>query len=170
MNWKSYSVVSGAGLLATWLATSQPRVPGNVTPEQPREAAAAVAAASDIERQAERLQARLQNHARYREPARNLFRFSDRGPARVSAAPPAEASIAPLPEPAPVVPALPLKLTGIAMDGETRTAILSTPAGVVLAREGEDLLERFRVSKVEEDAVEIVTISDGVMTRLALRP
>jgi hypothetical protein len=38
------------------------------------------------------------------------------------------------------------------------------------AREGDEVLERFRVSTVAEDAVEIVTIADGVAERLTLRP
>jgi hypothetical protein len=168
MNWKSYTLVSGAGVLATWFAASQPAAPGRVMPAQPREAAGVQAAASDIEQQADRLQARLQQHALYREPQRNLFRFSEPVAPRqapVAAAPP-PVTVAD-PEPAPLPPAI--RLTAIAVDADVRTAVLSTPAGVVLAREGDDVLGRFRLAKVEEDAVEVVTISDGVTTRLTLR-
>jgi hypothetical protein len=170
MNWKSYTLVSGAGVLATWFAASQPQAPGRVQPAQPREAAGAAAAASDIEQQAARLQARLQNAVIYREPERNLFRFAER-PAPSPATTPA-AGVTPVVEPF-VAPPLPLKLTGVAADregeGATRTAVLGTPDGVVLAREGDTVLERYRVTKIEEEAVELVTIADGVAVRLTLR-
>ena len=172
MNWKSYTIVSGAGVLATWFATAEPQTPGRMQPAQPREAAGAPAAASDIEQQAARLQARLQNAVVYHEPERNLFRFA--APRRAAS----PAVTTPANEAAPVFeslvpPPLPLKLTGVAADregeGATRTAVLSTPGGVVLAREGETVLDRFRVEKIDEDAVELVTIADGLSIRLTLR-
>jgi hypothetical protein len=171
MTWKSYAVVSGAGVLSMWFATSHPSpMPGNRTPAQPRAAAGAAAAAPDIEEQAARLQARLQQEAYYRAPSRNLFRFAERPvpPPLVLPIPEVEA-----PQIAPAPPPLPLKLAGIASDqgaaGLVHTAILSTPAGVVFARAGDEVLGQFRVVKVEDNAVELVKISDGVVVRLSLR-
>ena len=168
MNWKSYTLVSGAGVLATWFAASQPTAPGNVPPPQPREAAGVAATASDIEQQAARLQARLQQHARYQAPARNLFRFTDGAAVRPVTPASGPAADTPLP-PAPITPAPPIKLAAIATEGEARTAVLSTPGGIVLARRGDEVLGRFRVAAVDEDAVEIVAIADGAVTRLPLR-
>ena len=171
MNWKSYVLVSGAGVLATYFATTEPsRMPGSVPPELPRDAVGATAAVSDIEQQASRLQARLQHEALYRQPSRDPFRFNAR--ARASAAAPAAA---PVGDPAPVAPLVPpplppLRLAGVAVDQEAgvevRTAILSTASGVVLARVGDEVAGRFRVTKVEEDAVELVALSDGAPLRL----
>ena len=84
MTWKSYALMSGAGVLSMWFVAQPSTMPGGVTPAQPRQAAGAPAAASDIEEQANRLQARLQQEALYREPGRNLFRFA---PKRAEQAP-----------------------------------------------------------------------------------
>jgi hypothetical protein len=65
-----------------------------------------------------------------------------------------------------------MKLAGVAADqnegGTVRTAIFSTFSGVVLAREGDEVLERFRVIEVREDAVDLVTIADGTTVTLRL--
>lgn len=170
MTWKSY-VLTGTGLVATLFAAAQPsRMPANVAPEQPREAVSVVAAASDIEEQAAHLQARLQQEPLYREPARNLFRFSERRELsrRIAAAAIQEMPEVSLPE-ASAPP--PVKLSGIAEDGEgaamVRTAVLSTPAGVVLAREGDEVLGRFRVSRIDADAVILTSVPDGTSLRLS---
>jgi len=172
MTWKAYSVMSGVGVLSMWFAASLPSpLPGSVPPPQPREAAAAAAAASEIEEQANRLQARLQQEALYREPGRNLFRFvPKRAPQAASSA---AAAIPALPAFEPAAPApLPMRLAGIAADQDgtviVRTAILSTFSGVILARAGDEVLGRFRVKAVEEDAVELVTLADGTEITLTL--
>ena len=175
MTWKSYALMSGAGVLSMWFAAGQPStMPGGVTPAQPREAAGAAAAVSDIEEQANRLQARLQREAYYREPGRNLFRFGSK-PAPPRSTPPPVVEIPPSPvvEQPPAPPPLPMRLAGVATDQNgaetTRTAVLSTFSGVVLARPGDEVLGRFRVTAVEEDAVELVTIADGTPVRLTLK-
>jgi hypothetical protein len=167
MTWKYYAAMSGAGVLA-WLAAAPPSaMPGRVTPAQPSEAVGVTAAASDIEQQASRLQARLRSEALYREPGRNLFRFAGRDRASQQAASAAvETPDVPTVPVAPPPP--PLKLSGMAVDGDVRTAILSTPAGIVLARVGDEVVGRYRLSVVEEDAVELITIADGTSFRLTL--
>ena len=174
MTWKSYALVSGAGVLSMWVVATPPsRMPNRMTPAQPREAAGAAAAASDIEEQANRLQARLQQEALYRQPGRNLFRFVPK-----PVAPPAPAATPDAPAPAvPILPTapppLPMRLAGVAVDqngdATVRTAILSTFSGVVLARPGDEVLDRFRVTAVEEEAVDFVTIADGTPVRLTLK-
>jgi hypothetical protein len=173
MTWKSYALVSGAGALSMWMATAPPsHIPGSVTPEQPRAAAGAVTAGSDIEEQANRLQDRLQQEARYREPGRNLFRFAPKPAVRPAEPASAQPPVLPVPELPTAPPPLPIRLAGVAtdQDGDTtvRTAILSTFSGVVLARPGDHVLDRFRVTDVEEDAVDLVTIADGTPVRLTL--
>jgi hypothetical protein len=76
----------------------------------------------------------------------------------------------------PVIPQVPLPprimLDGIAADtmgGQAqRTAILNTDAGVVLAKEG-DQVAGYRVEKIAADAVELVKIDDGSVLRVGLR-
>ena len=66
-----------------------------------------------------------------------------------------------------------MRLAGIAADQDgaeiVRTAILSTFSGVILARPGDEVLGRFRVTAVEDEAVELVTLSDGTPIRLTLK-
>lgn len=171
MTWKSYALVSGAGVLSMWLVATLPSgLPGRAAP--PREGEAArPAAASDIAQQADRLRTRLRREALYRAPGRNLFRFAPRLAARPSEAanvPPAPAAELPA-----TPPPLPMRLAGIAVDANgaetVRTAILSTFSGVVLARPGDAILDRFRVTDVEEEAVNLVIIADGTAVRLTLR-
>lgn len=167
MTWKSY-VLTGAGLVATWFAAATPsRMPVNVVPEQPREAANVVAATSDIEQQAAHLQARLQQEPLYREPARNLFRFAERRAARAVTPPPIAEPQAALPLPPPV------KLSGIAEEGSdasfVRTAIVNTPGGLVFVHEGDEVIGQYRVAKIEADAVELTAVADGTSLKLSLR-
>jgi hypothetical protein len=65
-------------------------------------------------------------------------------------------------------------LSGIASDqvGDrtVRTAILSSPSGVLLVREGDDVLGQYRVAKITEDAVELTRVSDGTTLRVGLKP
>jgi hypothetical protein len=170
MDWKSTAVISGAGILATWFFSMPPaHAPASaVAPavRTPRAASSSI----DIEKQAARLQVRTRPEARYTEPSRNPFRFSERRePTRpttgVVAAPPI--AIAPLPPPPPTI-----TLDGIAADTaggqEQRTAILHTDAGVVLAKEGDEVAG-YRVGKIAADAVELVKTGDGSTLRLGLR-
>ena len=78
--------------------------------------------------------------------------------------------------PAPVADAVPpaprVSLSGIAedqVDGRTqRTAVLSALGGVLLVREGEEILGYYRVGRIEAEAVELVAVRDGTTTRLTL--
>jgi hypothetical protein len=173
MTWKVYATISGATVLAGWLASAPPAKAPSPALSPPGSQPAA--AASDIEREATRLQARVRREAIYAQPQRNPFRFSA---GRSIAIPPRD-----VPEPrrpddtlAPAVPAPPpptVSLSGIAEDqgGQRleRTAILSSPAGVLLVHEGDDVLGQYRVTKVESEAVELVKLSDGTTVRLSLK-
>ncbi len=173
MTWKSYALVSGAGVLSMWFVATPPaRLPGRALPAQAR-GAASPQAASDIVEQADRLQARLRQEALYRQPGRNLFRFTPKPTARSAEPAGVEAPAAPAVQPPTTPPPLPMRLAGIAVDengSETvRTAILSTFSGVVLVRPGDEVLDRFRVTAVEDEAVDLVTLADGTAVRLTLK-
>ena len=173
MTWKAYAAVSGATVLAGWLASSPPaNAPtGTISPARSARARDA-SAASDIEAQAERLRTGLQGERNYTAPQRNPFRFEQRrdvDPGLVERG----TAFEPQPEPEPAAaPPPPMSLSGMAEDqvnGEiSRTAVVSSPGGVELLREGDEILG-YRVARIESDAVELVRIADGTTRRLALR-
>ena len=171
MNWKSTMLVSGAGLVATWMGlVSAPVAPGYVAAPVARPTRQATAgAASDIERQAARLQTKLRADSNFRPPSRNPFRFG----ARIAPSPanaPVVAPVEPLPPPVVAPPRPMVKLTGIASDvvnGATeRTAIITTDAGLFLVREGETAGE-YRVTKIEDEAVDLEGASGSLRLTLS---
>jgi hypothetical protein len=167
MNWKSSTLATGAALLAGYFVTGpSSNLPGSLMPAQPRDVRSVPAAPSDIEEQATKLQARLREEALYRQPARNLFRFAERAPARPAPrVEPPPAIDVPVTPPAPLP--LPIRLVGVAIDGDVRTAILSTPTGVILAKAGEDALG-FRVSGIADESVTLVNPVSGASLTLTL--
>ena len=173
MTWKSYVVMSGAGLVATYLVSAPPTIaPGRVAAPVPA-AVTPAQLADDIEEQASRLGSRVRAEIDYQPPARNPFRFGgrtvSRGPSTPTE-PTVESPATALPEVVPPPP--PIRLTGIAtstVNGQRqRSAILLTPGGVVDVREGE-MAGAYRVTRIEEDAVEVVG-PDGLPRRLVVRP
>lgn len=173
MTWKAYAAVSGATVLAGWVVSAPP--PANVpaagaTP--PARQSQATAAPSEIEREAARLAVRLRRETAYTRPARDPFRFGAAG-LRVGEAPdpvgysagiagPADAAPAGA-VPDPQQPAPLVSLAGIAedqVDGPDgprveRTAVLSAPDDVLLVREGDEVLNLYRVVSIESEAVQL---------------
>ncbi len=118
-----------------------------------------------------RLHERLRPSAAPRQPARNLFEFT---PPRVKPAPlafpPSAASDAVVAVPAPP----PLRLTGLAEDPApdgtiVRTAIISAPGQLFLAKVGDPVTARYRVARISADVVELLDLSDNSTVRLALK-
>ena len=178
MSWKSYAVVSGATVLAGWLASTPPANAPAGAAAVSRPAAPRRVPVSDIEQEADRLQVRVRREIEYTQPQRNPFRFGaaravvgDEPGGDVPAAAPV--SIEPPEVIAPVATTPPLKLSGIAEDerGERleRTAILSSPFGVFLVREGDVVPGDYRVGRIEPEAVELVK-DDGTTLRLTFTP
>ena len=173
MTWKSYAAASGATVLAGWLASTPPgAVVENRPAAQSRASRAAASPSSDIVEQASRLQARIRRETAYVRPQRNPFQFEATRqalePAAAFAGPGSSADLS-----APVVNvAPPVTLAGVAEDplqtGVQRTAILSSPSGVLLVRVGDELLGQYRVAAVEEGAVELLSLADGSTLRLSL--
>ncbi|MBM3820140.1 MAG: hypothetical protein FJW14_14145 [Acidimicrobiia bacterium] len=178
MTWKTYTAVSGATVLAGWLASAPPsNTPAPAATSRRSPAATAPNAGNDIEEQAARLQARMRQEPVYREPARNPFRFAEREVPRPapSAAQPGTLEPTALEPAAPALPPPPpVKLSGIAEDRSgdrlERTAILSSQAGVLLVREGDAVLGQYRVARIDANAVELTDTLGGPPVRLTIRP
>ena len=170
MTWKSYALVSGAGLLATYLA-SPPLLPQNDTPAAPAASGdAASDPAVDIEEEAARLHARLRAEAVFRAPARDPFRFGERPVRRT---PPRAEVAAQAGEPPPAVPEPPfLVLSGIAtdiVDGEPHhTAVLTTASDVLLVRAGEKVGSEYTVRAITADRIDLESTVDGTIRQLHL--
>jgi hypothetical protein len=165
MTWKSYALVSGAGVVATYMVSSP--LPRTDSPTLARPAATRMEVASDIQEQAVRLEARLRRQAPYQEPARNPFRFSPRRAPQTALVP--EAAATPV-----IVPAARqlevIVLVGIAEDEIAgRTAILKTSQGIVFVRTGDAVGADYTVRVIEASAIDLVGI-DGAVRRISATP
>ena len=175
MTWKSTAAAGLATLTATWLASYAPAR----RPAAPRSTAPSIArtetAAAEIQREADRLHARLAQVAAYRDPGRNPFRFHARRRAEQAPRPEPAITVEDLPaDPEPAVPTLRLTLDGIAEekvgDEQVRTAIIGTPSDVLLVKVGDHVGDQFTVASITADAVELVRADTGATVRLALKP
>jgi len=162
-------VVVGGALLA-WLAgaatSNRTSVPLPIVQRTPIELRG-----EELAVEIARLQERLRPTSTPRQPGRNLFSFHAAA-ARAARMAPIVAAPAPAPVEAP--PALPaLKLAGIAEDegpeGPMRTAVISGQGQLFLVKEGESVLQRYRVTKISADVVELIDLGDNSIRRLALR-
>jgi len=152
------------GALAAWYAaasTSDVHRPPTVVVAPTALDARGAALAMEIERLHDRLRptATPQHN-------RNLFQFApSRAAAAVTTAEP------PTVAPAPVAPAVELafKLIGIAEDAGTRTAILSSPAQLLMVKEGDVVASKYRVAGISADTIELTDSTDGSVLRLALK-
>jgi hypothetical protein len=173
VTWKSYVIVSGAGLLATYLVSTPPAsTPPRAPAAEPRTAAPEPAPSVDILDEATRLQARVRNEIEYQEPSRNPFRYVARRPApRPSTPQPEVAAEEPAVTPVPAPPAI--TVAGIATKSvagvSTRTAVLITAAGAIEVKAGDAVGAEYRVVRIEADAVELAA-ADGTTRRIGLRP
>jgi hypothetical protein len=150
------------GALAAWLAaasTSGVRQPRPFVSTPPAIDLRGAALAAEIEGLHERLRPTATP-----EHNRNLFQFVARAgaPLPIAAPPPAP----PLP-PRPVEP--PFKLIGIAEDSGSRTAILSSPAQLLMVKSGDLVASKYRVMGISVDAIELSDTADGSVLRLALK-
>ena len=162
-------VVVGGALLA-WLAgaatSNRAIVPPPIVQRTPIEMRG-----EELALEIARLQERLRPTTTPRQPGRNLFSFHA---ATARAARMAPIAAAPAPAPVEAPPALPaLKLAGIAEDegpeGPMRTAVISGQGQLFLVKEGESVLQRYRVTKISADVVELIDLGDNSIRRLALR-
>jgi hypothetical protein len=175
MTWKSTAVAGVATITATWLASYAPPSRSAASRSNVPTAARTEIAAAEIQREADRLHARLAEVGAYRDPARNPFRFGVRQTAPQARRAQPRITIEDLPSvPEQEPPTLRLTLAGIAEDkaGEeiVRTAIISTPSDVLLVKVGDAVGDRFTVAAVGVDTVELVRTDTGESVRLMLKP
>src|SRR5262249_44981423 len=147
------------------VTTNRSAVPTPVTTRPPIDVRGA-----ELATEVSHLHDRLQPLASPRQPARNLFRFHARTPARAAA--PAAAPLPP-PEPPPPPPVSPRRLVGMAEnpgpDGPLRIAYISAEGQLFDVKEGDTLLQKYRVTKISADVVELTDTVDNSVRRLALR-
>jgi hypothetical protein len=171
MTWKAYALVSSAGMIATYFV-SVPSRP--VEPPAPRIKAAQVQATTDIQELSLRLGAKVRAAAAFGAPARNPFRFGVRQPVRRQVAAAPAAVLQPAALISVVAPVPPVSLLGIAADDVDgmvqRTAIVKTSQGVLLVRTGDAVGADYKVSKVEDEAVELTSTADGAVRRISFKP
>ena len=155
--------VLALGALAAWFAAASTSGVPSVRP--------IVAGPPPIDKRGAELAAEIERlHDRLRPTAtpehnRNLFQFAPRVTSPRTLEP--QVALAPPPVPTPVEP--PFKLIGIAEDSGTRTAILSSPAQLLMVKEGELVASRYRVTGISGDAIELTDPADGSVLRLALK-
>ena len=168
---------AGGGLLVAWLAAANmPAQDADRTRERARPAdpIPTAAIAEDVHSQAARLQARMASAPVPESNPRNPFAFGatprstrdaqpDLRPAAVEAAP---ADLVP-PPPA-------LTLMGIAEEyvigGYRRTAVIGGEADAIfMVTEGDRVGDRYKVTKIGADAVELEDVVSKAFRRLALR-
>ena len=170
----------GAALLAAWLSSAAGTVPSASVIDSPIGVGVAPAqsvtppsARLDLEREVARLASRLETAPRPRNPARNPFTLA----ARTRATSPPPRAVAATPGPAPAmahtvaeVPVVSLAGVGVERTpyGRRRTAIISADGRVFLARIGDEVMGRFQVRAVTDDAVELFDLQAGTPLRLTL--
>src|SRR5213593_3801405 len=149
---RAATIVTTGGGLAAWLVGAST---SNHTTAPPP-----VVERAPIERRGEelanemaRFRDRLRPSAMPRQPGRNLFRFRD-APAHAPA--PAAVPLAAVPQSAPAPPPLPpLRLAGIGEDrgpdGPIRTAFINADGQLFMAKEGDVVMLRYKVTKISED-------------------
>ena len=175
------ALTGGVAVLAAWLSSAAGTVPSVPVADgvvgvgmAPAQSLTPAPARLDLEREVARLSSRLAKAPRPRDPARNPFTLT----ARTRAPPPPLPAVAAPPVPAPAVvdsvaaAALAVSLAGIGVErtsyGRRRTAILSVDGRVFLARIGDEVIGRFQVRGITDDAVELLDLRDGTPLRLTL--
>lgn len=168
--------LAGGGVMAAWLAvspnTSSPS-PNQADPRVARQPAARETQSPDLNSQADRLRERV-SAVRPRPVSRNPFRYGARRPAARPSSEASEAISTAAPEFVPRPPAPPpLSLAGIGEQttpqGPRRTAIISGSSELFLAKEGETVAGRYRVVRIDANAVVLREESTGTEISLSLR-
>ena len=170
---RTATIVLTAGALAAWLAgaaTSNRAIPDPIVPPQAR----IDQRGADLAGEISRLHDHLRPSTTPRAPSRNVFRFSaPPAAAPVAAAASPRAALVEAPALVKSVPSLPLRLSGIAEDagpdGPVRVAIISGDGQLYLAKVGELVTPRYRVTQIGADVVELLDLESESTRRLALK-
>ena len=165
INKRTVLLVLALAALAAWLAAASTSGVPSVRPIVGAPAAIDARGAA-LAAEIDRLHDRLRPTATP-EHNRNLFQFAARvPPVRASVAP---AVAAPTPPTIPVAVEPPFKLIGIAEDSGTRTAILSSPAQLLMVKIGDVVASKYRVAAISADAIELTDSADGSVLKLILK-
>ena len=178
-----YSV--GAAVLFSYLAVANmpsPQSPGGERATRPAAASGAGSLAGEVRAQATRLQTRMAQAPAPDQNARNPFSFAPapRAARTMPGEPVARAASTPDGPPAVSTPPDPaMTLMGIAEEtqptGLRRTAVISLAPGpggadtIYMVAEGQPLGNRYKVTKIGVDAVELEDLLTKGYRRLALR-
>jgi hypothetical protein len=173
---RAAAYIGGAVVLAAWLASaaSAPMRSGEAAQSlQPVATIGTELLATDVQRQSARLRQRLATAPAPQEPRRNPFTFAERelprsqtSLRRLAAALPVQDA-----EPPPLEPVL--SLVGVAeqqsANGLVRTAILVGESDeLYTVTAGQTLIDRYTVSAIGPDVVELKDSATGLTRRLAL--
>jgi len=165
------TIVTTGGALAAWLVggttTNHTVAPAAIVQRSPVDTKS-----EELATEIGRLRDRLRPTTTPRQPGRNLFRFHAAPVAHVPVAAPAPPPVD-MPPPGPAV--VPMRLVGMAEDpgaepdSPVRIAFISVSGQLFNVKEGESILDRYRVTKITADVVELTDATDGSVRRLALR-
>lgn len=173
IDWKYTAAVTGLTLVGAWAAgTPESRPAAQPTTQVPTRTVPPV---SEIESEALKLQARVRGTMATRTlpHGRNPFRFGAPGVAPIARRRDAVVEAEMGGGTPPTAPEPVMRLIGMASDvsaaNASQTAIITGPSGVVLVQVGDTIDDRYRVTAVEADAVEL-TEPNGARRRLSLTP
>ena len=175
-NGRTVLYVAGGGLLVAWLAAANmPSQDADRSRERarPPDTVPPVTIAEDVHSQAARLQARMARAPIPESHPRNPFAFG--ATPRPAPAVQPEVRAAVVDDPATLVPPPPaLNLMGIAEEqvigGFRRTAVIGGDGDAIfMVTEGDRVGERYKVTKIGADAVELEDLLTKAYRRLALR-
>ena len=168
------TIVTTGGALAAWLvggtATNHTVAPAPIVQRSPVDTKS-----EELATEIGRLRDRLRPTTSPRQPGRNLFRFHA---APIVRPPVVAAPVAPPVDLPPAAPAIvPMRLIGMAenpgadpaADSPVRIAFISVSGQLFNVKEGESILDLYRVTKITADVVELTDVNDGTVRRLALR-
>lgn len=166
---RAAAYVLGGMLLAAWLASAAGVGHSQGPPPLPSRSPESLqldALASGVQSQALRLHQRLALAPAPRAAVRNPFEFGAVHPAETVSE---KKPIAAVPTAGQMPPEPNLVLIGLAEDGTTRTAVIQSGDDLVMATEGQTVVNRYRVTKVSPDAIELTDLLTGTTRRLFLR-
>jgi hypothetical protein len=167
--------IGGASLLVAWFSSaaslSLQRHARTIAIEGDQPASHIEGLAAQVQQQSRRLRERLASAPLPQQPLRNPFTFRTVSP-RPQAAPARRlqmAAAAPAEPPEPT-----LVLIGLAEQkrpqGLVRTAMIATERDeLIMATVGDGVLQRYKVTAISEDAVELTDVATGRTRRLALQ-
>jgi hypothetical protein len=168
---RTATIVLAGGALAAWFAgaaTSNRALPDPIVP-RPH---AIDRRGADLASEIAKLHERLRPTTAPRPAARNVFRFQVAPPPVVPAIPVARPALVEVPA-AVNIAEPPLRLAGVAEDagpeGPVRVAIVSGNDQLFMAKVGELVTPRYRVTAISAEAVELLDLETNALRRLALK-